>query len=57
MPSAYPFHRHYHMDDPFLNDIAIVTKTIRLLDSEPESGFSYNAEEVKYSMRQKYEIE
>ena len=57
MPSAYPFHRHYHMDDPFLNDIAFVTKTIRLLSTEPESGFSYNAEEVRNSMRQKYEIE
>ena len=57
MPSAYPFHRHYHMDDPFLNDIAFVTKTTRLLNSEPESGFSYNAQELRNSMRQKYEIE
>ena len=55
--SAYPFHRHYHMDDPFLNDIAFVTKTIRLLNTEPESGFSYNAQELRNSMRQKYEIE
>ncbi|MEK9985615.1 MAG: hypothetical protein VW879_12830 [Opitutae bacterium] len=57
MPSAYPFHRHYHMDDPFLNDIAFVTKTIRLLNTEPESGFFYNAQELRNSMRQKYEIE
>lgn len=56
-PSAYPFHRHYHMDDPFLHDIAFVTKTIRLLKEEPESGFSYNAEEVSISIRQKYQIE
>ena len=45
------------MDDPFLHDIAFVTKTIRLLKEEPESGFSYNAEEVSISIRQKYQIE
>ena len=57
MPSVYPFHQHYHMDDPFFRDIAFVTKTIRILDAELESGFSYNAREVSDSMRQKYEIE
>ena len=56
VPSAYPFHRHYHMDDPFLRDIAFVTKTIRLLATEAETGFSYDAKEVRNSMRQKYEI-
>jgi hypothetical protein len=56
VPSAYPFHRHYHMDDPFLRDIAFVTKTIRLLATEAETGFSYDAKEVRKSMRQKYEI-
>ena len=54
--SAYPFHRHYHMDDPFLRDIAFVTKTIRLLATEAETGFSYDAKDVRNSMRQKYEI-
>ena len=57
IPSSYPFHRHYHMDDPFLRDIAFVTKTIRLLAMEAETGFSYDAKEVRKSMRQKYEIE
>jgi len=56
VPSAYPFHHHYHMDDPFLRDIALVTKTIRLLATEAETGFSYDAEEVSKSVRQKYEI-
>ena len=57
MQSAYPFHRHYHMDNPFLRDIPFVTKTIRLLNEESDSGFSYDAEEVSVSIRQKYEIE
>ncbi len=57
IPSAYPFHRHYPFEDPFVRDIAFVTKTIRLLKSESETGFSYNAKEVRHSMRQKYEIE
>lgn len=56
LPSAYPFHRHYHMDDPFLRDIASVTKTIRLLATQTEAGFSYDAKEVRNSMREKYEI-
>ena len=56
VPSVYPFHRHYHMDDPFLRDIAFVTKTIRLLATEAETGFSYDAKDVRNSMRQKYEI-
>ena len=57
MPSAYPFHKHYHIDDPFLRDIAFVTKTIRLLKSEADNGFSYNAKEVRQSMRHKYDIQ
>ncbi len=56
VPSAYPFHRHYLMDDPLLRDIAFVTKTIRLLATKTEAGFSYDAKEVRNSMRQKYEI-
>ena len=57
IPSVYPFHQHYHMDDPFLRDIAFVTKTIRLLKVEAVDGFSYNAKEVRHSMRQKYDIQ
>ena len=45
------------MDDPFLRDIAFVTKTIRLLKVEADDGFSYNAQEVRHSMRQKYDIQ
>jgi len=57
IPSAYPFHRHYHMDDPFLRDTSFVTKTIRLLKVEAEDGFSYDASDVRTAMRGKYEIE
>lgn len=57
IPSAYPFHHHYFMDDPFLHDIPFVTKTIRLLKMDAETGFSYNALEVSDSMRRKYKIE
>ena len=57
IPSAYPFHRHYHMDDPFLRDTSFVTKTIRLLKVEAEDGFSYDAEEVNRSIRAKYKID
>ena len=56
-PSAYPFHRHYFGDDPFLHDVAFVTKTIRLLQTEADTGFSYDAREVSDSIRRKYEIE
>lgn len=57
IPSAYPFHRHYHMEDSFFRDTAFVTKTIRLLRSEAEDTFSYDAVAVGASMRSKYEIE
>jgi len=54
--TAYPFHRHYHLDEPFLNDIPFVTKTIRMLKEKPEADFAYDAVEVERSMRRKYEI-
>ena len=53
---AYPFHRHYHLDEPFVDDIPFVTKTIRMLNEMPEDDFAYNAVEVERSMRRKYEI-
>jgi len=57
IPSTYPFHRHYYLDDPFLRDTSFVTKTIRLLKTEAEDGFSYDAADVRSAMRGKYEIE
>ena len=54
--SVYPFERHYHMDSPFLREVTSVTKTIRLLKTDTEVGFSYSASEVRRSMREKYEI-
>ena len=54
---AYPFHRHYHLDEPFVDDIPFVTKTIRMLKQKPEDDFAYHAIEVERSMRRKYEIE
>ena len=53
---AYPFHRHYHLDEPFVDDIPFVTKTIRMLKQKPEDDFAYNALAVERSMRSKYEI-
>ena len=53
---TYPFHRHYHLEEPFVDDIPFVTKTIRMLQSEPKDDFVYNAIEVERSMRRKYEI-
>ncbi len=57
VPSTYPFNRYYHTSDPFFDDIAFVTKTIRLQKVESENGFSYDARQVRLSMREKYEIE
>ena len=54
--SAYPFHRHYHVDEPFLADIPFATKTIRLRNGQPESGFAYEATEIEGSIKRKYEI-
>ena len=54
---SYPFHPHYHTDVPFIRDVTYVTKTIRLLKTEEETDFSYDAKEVKDSSRLKYEIE
>ena len=53
---AYPFHRHYHLDEPFVDDIPFVTKTIRMLNNKPEDHFAYNEVEVERSMRRNYEI-
>ena len=57
IPSAYPFHKHYHMEDSFFQDTAFVTKTIRMLKHEAEDGFSYDAQGVNQSIRAKYEID
>ena len=56
IPSAYPFHNHQIHDDPFLNDIPHVTKTIRLFKNEPGNDFVYDAEVIWSSIRRKYEI-
>ena len=56
MTSAYPFHRHYHMDEPFIEDVSFVTKTIRLRNEQPEGGFAYEAAEIERSIKGKYQI-
>ena len=53
---AYPFHRYYHLDEPFMKDIPFVTKTIRMLEQKPKDSFAYNAIEVERSMKIKYKI-
>jgi hypothetical protein len=55
-PSSYPFHHGQINDDPFVNDIAFVTKTIRVMDKKPTAGFSYEANLIKISISKKYEI-
>ncbi len=53
---VYPFHRHYLLDEHFVDDIPFVTKTIRMFKTEPKDDFAYNAIEIERSMRMKYEI-
>ena len=53
---SFPFDSHYPSRDRFMDDIPFVSKTIRLLSSEPDEGFAYNAREIKSSLRRKYEI-
>ncbi len=55
-PSRYPFHNYHMHNDPFVEDIPHVTKTIRLLDDEPEKEFVYEASIVWSSIRKKYEL-
>jgi hypothetical protein len=55
-PSSYPFQHGQINDDPFVNDIAFVTKTIRVMDKEPATGFGYEANLIKISISKKYEI-
>jgi len=55
-PSSYPFHHGQINDDPFVNDIAFVTKTIRVMDQKPTTGFGYEAVLIKSSISKKYEI-
>jgi hypothetical protein len=44
------------LDEPFVDDIPFVTKTIRMLKEKPGDDFAYDAVEVERSMRRKYEI-
>ena len=57
VPSAYPFHRHYFHDDPFMDDIPFSAKTIRLLKTNPADSFAYDAIEIRSSLKRKYQIE
>ena len=57
VPSAYPFHRHYFHDDPFMDDIPFSAKTIRLLKTNPVDSFAYDAIEIRSSLKRKYQIE
>jgi hypothetical protein len=55
-PSSYPFRHGQINDDPFVNDIAFVTKTIRVMNKKPTTGFGYEAVLIKSSISNKYEI-
>ena len=55
-PSSNPFHKDPFNNDPFINDIPFVTKTIRVSNAKPASGFVYEAVLIVSSIRKKYEI-
>ena len=55
--TTYPFHRYYYMEEPFMKEIAFVTKTIRMLEEKPVDSFAYSATEVERSFKKKYKIQ
>ena len=55
-PAVNPFHDYHFNDDPFINDIPFVTKTIRISNNSSLAEFVYDAEVINSSMRRKYEI-
>ena len=55
--SYYPFHRHQVYSDSFIDDHPFVTKTIRMSDQKPDTGFAYEAEAVESSIARKYGID
>lgn len=55
-PSSYPFDRHQIHEGPFVDDLAFVTKTIRMTSKEPISGFAYEAKAIEISLRRKYDL-
>ena len=56
-PSSYPFNRYQIHDAPFVNDLAFVTKTIRLSTEKPETVFAYEARSVSSALRHEYNID
>ena len=56
VPSAYPFHQHYHLDEPFIEETPFATKTIRMRNGQPEGGFAYDARKIEETIKRKYEI-
>ncbi len=55
-PSSYPFHRHQIHGDPMFKDFPFVTKTIRVMEKEPLSGFAYEARVLSSTLKKKYKI-
>lgn len=55
--SYYPFDRYYPGRNRFMDDIPFVAKTIRLFNSVPVNEFAYKAEQIKSSLKRKYQIE
>ena len=55
--SSYPFEHHYPSRDAFMDDIPFVAKTIRMISKKEEGKFAYDANEIKTSLRNKYEID
>lgn len=56
-PSSYPFHRHQIHGDPMFEDFPFATKTIRVMEKEPLSGFAYEARVLSSTLKRKYKID
>jgi hypothetical protein len=56
-PSSYPFHRHQIHGDPMFEDFPFATKTIRVMEKEPLSGFAYDARVLSSTLKRKYKID
>ena len=55
-PTSYPFHRHQIHGDPMFEDFPFATKTIRVLEKQPLSGFAYEARVLSSTLKRKYKI-
>ena len=55
--SSYPFSNIIILADAFMDDIPFVAKTIRMISKKEGREICYDANEIKTSLRNKYEID